>query len=174
VESAVGDTQATPLKGLRFESLEEAQVYLNRWDARWADTCIHGTTKRQVAAIAELRRRHKPLGGEYVVGRAGSRACHRSSVGPDGVDLEWSTFSVNIDVVADKAGASRIGRSCRHPNVGLETSSVIRRGSVKHVVVDAEGIESAIQPNDVDQSSLRLHDHCGEELIVRGCVVVDA
>jgi DNA replication protein DnaC len=38
VESAVGHTQATPLKGLRFESLEEAQAYLDRWDARWADT----------------------------------------------------------------------------------------------------------------------------------------
>jgi len=51
VESAVGHTQATPLKGLRFESLEEAQAYLDRWDARWADTRIHGTTKRQVAAM---------------------------------------------------------------------------------------------------------------------------
>src|SRR5438128_8299973 len=51
VESAVGHTQATPLKGLRFESLQEAQAYLDRWDARWADTRIHGTTKRQVAAM---------------------------------------------------------------------------------------------------------------------------
>jgi transposase len=51
VEAAVGHTQATPLKGLRFESLEEAQAYLDRWDARWADTRLHGTTKRQVAAM---------------------------------------------------------------------------------------------------------------------------
>src|SRR5439155_17323567 len=51
VESAIGHTQSTPLKGLRFESLEEAQTYLDRWDARWADTRIHGTTKRQVAAM---------------------------------------------------------------------------------------------------------------------------
>jgi transposase len=52
VESAIGHTQATPLKGLRFERLaEEAQVYLDRWEARWADTRIHGTTKRQVAAM---------------------------------------------------------------------------------------------------------------------------
>src|SRR6059058_894907 len=50
VESAIGHTQAA-LKGLRFESLEEAQAYLDRWDARWADTRIHGTTKRQVAAM---------------------------------------------------------------------------------------------------------------------------
>ena len=37
--------------GQRFESLEEAQAYLDRWEANWADTRIHGTTKRQVAAM---------------------------------------------------------------------------------------------------------------------------
>jgi transposase len=51
VESGVGHAQRTPLKGLRFESLEEAQAYLDRWEERWADTRIHGTTKRQVAAM---------------------------------------------------------------------------------------------------------------------------
>ena len=51
VESGVGHTQKTPLKGLRFESLEEAQAYLDRWEQRWADTRIHGTTKRQVAVM---------------------------------------------------------------------------------------------------------------------------
>jgi len=51
VESAVGHAQRTPLKGLRFESLEAAQSYLDAWEAKWADTRIHGTTKRQVAAM---------------------------------------------------------------------------------------------------------------------------
>ena len=51
VEAGVGHAQKTPLKGLRFESLEEAQTYLDRWEERWADTRIHGTTKRQVAAM---------------------------------------------------------------------------------------------------------------------------
>lgn len=51
VESAVGFAQRTPLRGMRFESLEEAQAYLDRWSERWADTRIHGTTKRQVAAM---------------------------------------------------------------------------------------------------------------------------
>ena len=51
VEAGVGHAQKTPLKGLRFETLEEAQAYLDRWEARWADTRIHGTTKRQVAAM---------------------------------------------------------------------------------------------------------------------------
>jgi len=51
VESGVGHAQRTPLQGLRFETLEEAQAYLDRWEAQWADTRIHGTTKRQVAAM---------------------------------------------------------------------------------------------------------------------------
>jgi len=51
VESGVGHAQKTPLKGQRFESLNEAQAYLDQWERRWADTRIHGTTKRQVAAM---------------------------------------------------------------------------------------------------------------------------
>ena len=51
VESGVGHAQKTPLKGQRFESMPEAQAYLDRWEAHWADTRIHGTTKRQVAAM---------------------------------------------------------------------------------------------------------------------------
>jgi transposase len=51
VESGVGHAQKTPLKGQRFESLEAAQSYLDHWEERWADKRIHGTTKRQVAAM---------------------------------------------------------------------------------------------------------------------------
>jgi len=51
VESGVGHAQKTPLKGQPFESLEQAQAYLDHWEEGWADTRIHGTTKRQVAAM---------------------------------------------------------------------------------------------------------------------------
>jgi transposase len=51
VEAGVGHAKKTPLRGLRFESLEAAQAYLDRWESHWADTRIHGTTKRQVAAM---------------------------------------------------------------------------------------------------------------------------
>jgi len=36
---------------MRFETIEHAQHYLDQWEERWADTRIHGTTKRQVAAM---------------------------------------------------------------------------------------------------------------------------
>ena len=51
VESGVNHAQMTPLKGKKFESLEEAQAYLDHWEERWADKRIHGRTKRQVAAM---------------------------------------------------------------------------------------------------------------------------
>ena len=62
VEAAVGHAQKTPLRGLRFERLDDGQAYLDRWEQRWADTRIHGTTKRQVAAMfAEERPALGPL-----------------------------------------------------------------------------------------------------------------
>lgn len=58
VEAGVGHAKRTPLKGQRFESLEAAQAYLDRWETNWADTRIHGTTKRQVAAMFAEERPH--------------------------------------------------------------------------------------------------------------------
>jgi transposase len=46
------------LQGLRFEAMDEGQAYLDRWEERWADTRIHGTTKRQVAAMFAEEKPH--------------------------------------------------------------------------------------------------------------------
>ena len=62
VESGVGHAQRTPLRGLRFETIAEAQAHLDRWETNWADTRIHGTTKRQVSTMyAEERPSLLPL-----------------------------------------------------------------------------------------------------------------
>jgi hypothetical protein len=58
VESAVGYTQGTGLKGLRFADLNTQNVHLSRWNERWASTRIHGTTKRQVRTMFEEERPH--------------------------------------------------------------------------------------------------------------------
>jgi transposase len=64
VESGIHHTQRA-LHGLRFETLEDAQAYLDRWDERWANTRIHGTTKRQVAAMFTDEQPHlRPLPAE--------------------------------------------------------------------------------------------------------------
>lgn len=78
VESEVGYTQETALKGRRFESIEEQNLYLDRWDERWAMTRIHGTTKRQVRVMFEEERpflQHlPPTRFEYY--RMGERTVH--------------------------------------------------------------------------------------------------
>ena len=78
VEAGIGHTQKTPLRGLRFETLEQAQTYLDRWEAHWADTRIHGTTKRQVAVMfAEERPALQPLPVEpFRYYRYGVRTVH--------------------------------------------------------------------------------------------------
>ncbi len=58
VEHAIGHTQATALKGRRFESIEEQNDYLEHWETKWCAPRIHGSTKRQVQAMFEQERPH--------------------------------------------------------------------------------------------------------------------
>ena len=92
VESGIGHTQKTPLRGLRFDTPEAAQTYLDQWDARWADTRIHGTTKRQVSAMFAEERPH--LGAlplePFRYYRYGTRSVHLDGC----VEVEASYYSV--------------------------------------------------------------------------------
>jgi transposase len=65
VENAIQHTQSTALKGRRFESIEEQNVWLAHWEERWAAPRIHGRKKRQVLAMfAEEKPALKPLPAE--------------------------------------------------------------------------------------------------------------
>lgn len=92
VESGVGHAQKTPLRGLRFETLEEAQAYLDQWETRWADTRIHGTTKRQVSAMfAEEQPHLQPLPLEpFRYYRYGTRSVHLDGC----IEVEAAYYSV--------------------------------------------------------------------------------
>jgi transposase len=112
VEAGVGHAKKTPLRGLRFESLDEAQAYLDRWEAHWADTRIHGTTKRQVAAMfAEEQPALGPLPLEpFRYYRFGVRTVHLDGCveveaayygAPPGwigrrVDVQWNALFVRL------------------------------------------------------------------------------
>jgi transposase len=58
VENAIGHTQATALKGRRFESIQEQNDFLEHWEVTWAATRIHGTERRQVQAMFEEEKPH--------------------------------------------------------------------------------------------------------------------
>jgi hypothetical protein len=56
VENAIGHTQATALKGRRFESLEEQNDFVEHWERKWAAPRIHGSARGQVQAMFEEER----------------------------------------------------------------------------------------------------------------------
>jgi transposase len=56
VESAIQHTQATALKGKRFDSIEEQNAYLVHWEEKWAAQRIHGRAKRQVEEMFQEER----------------------------------------------------------------------------------------------------------------------
>jgi transposase len=98
-ESSVGHAQRTPLQGLRFDTIEEAQAYLDHWESRWADTRIHGTTKRQVLAMfAEEQPLLHPLPAEpFRYYEYGQRVVHL-----DGhVEVAGSYYSVPLGLIGN-------------------------------------------------------------------------
>lgn len=153
VESSVGHTQQTPLRGQRFETLDAAQAYLDRWEAHWADTRIHGTTKRQVAAMfAEERPALSPLPLEpFRYYRHGLRTVHLDgcveveaayySVPPgwigQRVQVQWTDLHVRVlapttgqllrEHVRTKRGWHRIDDSDRSPRTPASTLALLDR-----------------------------------------------
>jgi transposase len=118
VESGVGHAQKTPLKGLRFESLEQAQQYLDLWEERWADTRIHGTTKRQVTAMfAEERPALLPLPVEpFRYYQYGERTVHLDGC----VEVEAAYYGVPPGWIGHRIPIQWDARHVRllHPRTG--------------------------------------------------------
>jgi transposase len=155
VESGIGYTKRTALKGMRFESLEEAQAYLDRWEERWADRRIHGTTKRQVAAMfAEEKPHLLPLPlepfryyqyGERVVHLDGCVEVEAAYYGlPPGwigrsVKVQWDTLYVRIlhphtnqlvrEHLRQKRGGYRIEEEDHPKKMPLSTAQLLRRAA---------------------------------------------
>lgn len=57
VEAGVKYVQNNALKGRSFDSLAAQNQYLDQWEARVADTRIHGTARQQVEALFEKQER---------------------------------------------------------------------------------------------------------------------
>jgi len=57
VERGVGYAKNNALKGRQFASLGEQNAHLLHWEEQVADKRVHGTTRRQVAAVFEEERK---------------------------------------------------------------------------------------------------------------------
>ena len=86
VENAIGHTQATALKGRRFESIEEQNDFLEHWETKWAASRIHGSERRQVQAMFEEEKPHLqelPLIGMQYFAESQRTVCDDSCVRVD-------------------------------------------------------------------------------------------
>jgi transposase len=81
VERGVAYLRNNALKGRRFRSLAEENVFLQRWETTIADKRIHGTTRKQVAACFEEERPHlQPLPDSlFPCFQEARRSVHRDS-----------------------------------------------------------------------------------------------
>ncbi|MGC1107546.1 MAG: IS21 family transposase [Candidatus Acidiferrales bacterium] len=155
VESGIGHTKRTALKGMRFESLEEAQAYLDRWEERWANTRIHGTTKRQVAAMFLEEKPHlRPLPLEpFRYYQYGERVVHLDgcveveaayySLPPGwigrSVKVQWDALHVRIlhphtnqllrEHLRQRRGGYRIEEEDHPKKMPLSTAQLLRRAA---------------------------------------------
>jgi len=138
VESGVGYAQKTPLKGQRFESLEQAQAYLDQWEERWADTRIHGTTKRQVAAMfAEEKPALLPLPLEpFRYYQYGQRTVHLDGC----VEVDAAYYSAPPGWIGRQVQVQWDLRQVRllHPQTGELLREHLRQERGKHRIQDED------------------------------------
>jgi len=156
VESGVGHAQKTPLKGLRFESLEEAQTYLDHWEARWADTRIHGTTKRQVAVMfAEERPTLLPLPIEpFRYYQYGERTVHLDGC----VEVEAAYYGAPPGWIGRRVQVQWDARQVRlmNPQTGQLLREHLRQARGGHRIQDQD------RPKKTPLSTLQLLDRAGK------------
>lgn len=100
VENAIGHTQATALKGRRFESIIAQNEFLEHWERTWAATRIHGTERRQVQAMFEEERAHLkalPLSGMQYFSEAVRTVCDDSCV-----RVEHSSYAARPAAIGER------------------------------------------------------------------------
>jgi len=138
VERSVGHAKNTPLKGLRFESLEEAQSYLDHWETRWADTRIHGTTKRQVSVMfAEERPALQPLPLEpFRYYQYGERTVHLDGC----VEIEAAYYSAPPGWIGRRVQVQWDAKQVRllDPSTGQLLREHLRQARGKHRIQDED------------------------------------
>ena len=131
VESAIQHTQATALKGRRFESIEAQNAHLAQWEEKWAALRIHGRAKRQVEEMFQEERaqlRALPIEG-FRYFKEGTRtvqddttvqvdgAWYAARPAPIGTSVLVRTYEHEIEI-RDLTTLALIRRHCRAARKG--------------------------------------------------------
>ena len=191
----VNHAQKTPLKGKKFESLEEAQAYLDHWEERWADKRIHGRTKRQVAAMfAEEKPFLQPLPLEpFRYYQYGERTVHLDGCveveaayygAPPGwigrkVKVQWDAMFVRLldprtgellrEHLSGKRGAHRIRDGDRPRRTPPQLLQLLARAHKAGASIGAVSRRHPCSPGRTRNASHPRRSPTGQAIWQRGC-----
>jgi transposase len=106
------------LRGRTFKSLAEENGFLRHWEKTVADVRIHGTTRKQVAALfAQEQKALLPLPPDlFPCYQEGQRTVHRDSY----VEVDKAFYSVPPEYIGQKVWAKWDGRQVRIYNLRWE------------------------------------------------------
>jgi transposase len=118
IERGVAYVRTNALKGRRFKSLAEENLFLSHWEGGVADKRIHGTTRKQVAACFEEERPHlQPLPASlFPCFQEGQRSVHRDSY----VEVEKAFYEAPPELIGREVWVRWDGRCVRIFNERME------------------------------------------------------
>jgi len=163
IERGVGYVKGNALKGRRFRSLAEQNLYLQKWESNVADKRIHGTTCKQVAALfAEERPHLQPLPAAlFPCYQEARRSVNRDSF----VEVQKAYYEAPPEYIGHQIWVRWDGRSVRLFNARMEQIQLhtrIEPGKFSHIL-GAAGFSAPVRTscrNAVSRASV-LGEHCG-------------
>jgi hypothetical protein len=144
VERGVAYLRANALKGRRFKSLAEENLFLACWESQVADKRIHGTTRKQVAACFEQQRPYLQALPESLFPsfQEAKRSVHRDSY----VEVARAYYEVPAELIGHQVWVRWDSRSVRVFNQKMEQVQIHSRvepGRFSHVL-GARGLHAPV------------------------------
>jgi len=125
VERGVAYVRSNALKGRRFKSLGEQNLFLQQWERAVADKRIHGTTRKQIVACFEEERPHlQPLPESLFPSyQEARRNVHRDSY----VEVAKSFYEVPAELIGHQVWVRWDSRCVRIFNQRMEQVQIHTR-----------------------------------------------
>jgi hypothetical protein len=144
VERGVAYLRTNALKGRRFKSLAEENLFLACWESQVADKRIHGTTRKQVAARFEQERPYLQALPEsfFPSFQEAKRSVHRDSY----VEVARAYYEVPAELIGHQVWVRWDSRCVRVFNQKMEQVQIHSRvepGRFSHVL-GARGLHAPV------------------------------
>lgn len=126
VERGIGYVKENALKGLTFKSLAALNAHLLHWEERVADQRIHGTTRKQVAAVFAQREQaalHPLPPMPFPAYQEGQRSVHRDGF----VEVQKAYYEAPVEYVGRTLRVRWDSRTVRLFNHRMEEVAVHAR-----------------------------------------------